>query len=291
MNMDIKAKSKNKLLAGDSNPSIIEISAGGVGRNIAHNLALLGVQTTLLSAAGRDSESSAVIRQTADAGVITEHILLSESKKIGKYIAILDAQGEMAMAVSDMDVLEELNKAYLEEKKEVILQSDFVVCDTNLSEDCLAYIITTCKAAQIPLCIDPVSAAKAVKLQGMLNGIEILTPNLMELQILSGTVGSIEIAAQELNRLGVKNIITTMGAKGLCHRSANKNTYYASIAKDIVDVTGAGDSLTAGLIYGLLTYGSYEKACQWGLAAAALTLASKETVSQSMSQEQVSMLL
>lgn len=291
MNMDIKAKSKNKLVAGDSNPSVIEISAGGVGRNIAHNLALLGIQTTLLSAAGRDNESSEVIRQTAEAGVITEHILLSENKKIGKYIAVLDAQGEMAMAVSDMDVLEELDKTYLEEKKEVILQSDFVVCDTNLSEECLAYMIDTCRTAGISLCIDPVSAAKAIKLKGMLSGIEILTPNLMELQILSETAGSIEIAAQELNRQGVKNIITTLGPQGLCHTAQNKNTYYASIAKDIVDVTGAGDSLTAGLIYGLLTYGSYEKACRWGLAAAALTLASKETVSKSMSQARVSMLV
>jgi pseudouridine kinase len=291
MNMDIKAKSKNKLLAGDSNPSIIEISAGGVGRNIAHNLALLGIETTLLSAAGRDRESSEIIQQTAEAGVITEHILFSQTKKIGKYIAILDAQGEMAMAVSDMEVLEELNRTYLEEKKEVLLQSDLVVCDTNLSEECLAYIADVCRASAIPLCVDPVSAAKAVKLKGILKGISILTPNLMELQILSGREDGIEEAAQELTRMGVQNVITTLGARGLCHTDANKSTCYSSIAKDIVDVTGAGDSLTAGLIYGLLTYQSYEKACQWGLAAAALTLSSKETVNRNMSQEQVEKLL
>lgn len=89
--MDIKAKSKNNLVTSDSNPSDIEISAGGVGRNIAHNLALLGFQSTLLSAAGNDSESHSIITQTAKAGVNMEHLLISSHNKTGKYIAILDS--------------------------------------------------------------------------------------------------------------------------------------------------------------------------------------------------------
>jgi pseudouridine kinase len=140
INMDIKAKAKNPLIAGDSNPSAIEVSAGGVGRNIAHNLALLGVNTTLLSAAGNDSEGSGIIRQTAAAGVVMDKLHISETGKTGKYIAILDDNGEMAMAVSDMDIFEDLTPEYLKSNLETITSSDFIVCDTNLSRDSLEYI-------------------------------------------------------------------------------------------------------------------------------------------------------
>jgi pseudouridine kinase len=291
LNMDIKAKSKNSLVAGDSNPSVIEISAGGVGRNIAHNLALLGVETTLLSAAGSDSESHSIIMHTAQAGVITEHLLISSNNKTGKYIAILDAQGEMAMAVSDMDILNELDTAYLVSKVDIIKTSDFVVCDTNLSTECLQFIIETCKTNKIPLCVDPVSAAKAVKLHGLLEGIDILTPNGMELQILTGIENNIEKASKELIKFGVKNVIATLGPEGLCHTDSNKSTCYPSIAKSIVDVTGAGDSLTAGLLYGLLEYGNFQKACLCGLAAAAITLSTTETVSKSINKSEITQLI
>ena len=291
LNMDIKAKSKRNLVAGDSNPSDIEISPGGVGRNIAHNLALLGLQSTLLSVAGNDSESHSVIAQTAQAGVDMNHLLISSNNKTGKYIAILDSQGEMAMAVSDMSILDELDTAYLESKLSIIENSDFVICDANISRDCLKLVIETCNTNNIALCIDPVSTAKAVKLQGLLEGITILTPNALELQILSGIKNNASKAAEELIRLGVKNVIATLGSEGLCHTDKNNSTHYPSIAKSIVDVTGAGDSLTAGLIYGLLEYDNFQKACLCGLAAAAITLSSKETVSNKLNVTEVTKLI
>jgi pseudouridine kinase len=291
LNMDIKAKSKNKLVDGDSNPSDIEVSAGGVGRNIAHNLALLGFQSTLLSAAGMDDESKSLIMQTAEAGVNMDHLMISSLKKTGKYIAVLDSQGEMVIAVSDMDILEELDTAYLKSKLEIIKNSHFVVCDANISTDCLKFIIETCKINNIPLCINPVSAAKAIKLKGLLEGIYILTLNALELQVLTGIENNVEKASEELIRLGVKNVIATLGPVGLCHTDKNNSTHFPSIAKSIVDVTGAGDSLTAGLIYGLLKYECFEMACLCGLAAAAITLSSKETVSNKMNVTEVTKLI
>lgn len=291
LNMDIKAKSNSRLRTGDSNPSTIEIAAGGVARNIAHNLSLLGVPTTLLSAAGLDNEGRSIIQQTAEAGVNTDSILLTANKSTGKYIAILDEQGEMALAVSDMDILHELTVDYLESKLAIIKSSSFVVCDTNLDVPSLRYVAEACRTFEIPLCIDPVSSAKSLRLQGLLEGIHLLTPNARELAALTGVAGDIEKAAQKLTAQGVKNVITTLGEDGICHTDKNKSTRYPSIAKCVVDVTGAGDSLTAGLIYGLLSCDSFQYACRCGLAAAAITLSSKETVSSSMSIHQIQRLI
>ena len=94
-----------------------------------------------------------------------------------------------------------------------------------------------------------------------------------------------------VSRLGVKNVVSTLGPLGLCHTDINKSTYIPSIAKSIVDVTGAGDSLTAGLIYGLLEYDNFQMACLCGLAAAAITLSSTQTVSNNISVSEVTKLI
>lgn len=293
LNIDIKAKSKNPLLPADSNPSIIEVSVGGVGRNIAHNLALLGIHTTLLSVAGNDNEGSSVIKQTAAAGVIMDKVLISPAGRTGKYIAILDQNGEMAMAVSDMDILEKLTPDYLEANVEVIKNSDFIICDTNLSIDCLEYIFDTAEGYGIPVCVDPVSVAKANKLKNFMEKINIITPNKKELMVLSDIDADADVAAasKALVKLGVSNVVATLGPNGLYHTDKNRSASYSSLASEITDVTGAGDSLTAGLIYGLLKYQSFEKACACGLAAAAVTLASKETVSSNLSEQAITELI
>jgi pseudouridine kinase len=197
----------------------------------------------------------------------------------------------MAMAVSDMDIFEDLTREYIKTNLETIKSSDFIVCDTNLSRDSLEYIFDTAKAYGIPVCVDPVSVAKAGKLKGLVKNIDIITPNEKELMLLSGLDADIVTASKALIDLGVANVIATLGPKGLCHTDKNKSTGYKSIAKDIADVTGAGDSLTAGLIYGLLKYQSFEKACRCGLAAAALTLSSRETVSAGMNEQAINRLL
>ena len=60
VNIDIGAHSFAPLRAKDSNPGKVELSLGGVGRNIAHNMRLLGVPTYLLTAVGGDSRASQV---------------------------------------------------------------------------------------------------------------------------------------------------------------------------------------------------------------------------------------
>lgn len=291
LNMDIKAKSKNPLLSADSNPSIIEVSAGGVGRNIAHNLALLNVHTTLLSAAGNDPEGSSIIKQTADAGVVMDKVYIPSSGRTGKYVAILDQNGEMAMAVSDMDIYESLTPDYLVRNLETIKRSEYIICDTNLSMDCLKFIFEVADDNGIPVCVDPVSVAKASKLKYFMDKISIITPNEKELVALTGMDSDIESASKALIKLGVSNVVATLGHNGICHTDNSKSTFYPTLATEIADVTGAGDSLTAGLIYGLLNYNSFEKACMCGLAAAAVTLASKETVCSSLSERSITELI
>lgn len=294
INVDIKGKSFDKMDIGSSSPGVIEISPGGVGRNIAHNLALLNVPVMLLSAVGADVQGIKVLQETSDCGVNVDYVLHSKSGLTGTYIALLDNMGEMSAALSDMQILEKLDVHYFKTRLEILRNASFIICDANLPVQSIEFIISAANSYSIPVCLEPVSVKKAMKLKDCLKGVDFITPNLDELGALTDLDiqnNKAELIAAQLIESGVKNVITTLGKKGLCYTNAEGSKLYQSIPATVADVTGAGDSLTAGFFYGLMKYGSMNKAFQCGLAAAALTVSSIETVSPNLSETNIALLM
>lgn len=291
INVDIKGKAFDSMDIGSSSPGIIEISPGGVGRNIAHNLALLNVPVKLLSAVGTDAQGMKVLTETSESGVCVSHVLRVGESLTGTYIALLDNKGEMTAALSDMSILEKLDVSYFKTKLDVLENASYIICDTNLPSKAIEFIISTANTGGIPVCLEPVSVKKSLKLKNCLKGIDFITPNLDELAVLTGMNArkdKAERMAAQLIKSGVKNVITTLGKEGLCYTNSEGSKYFQSIPAVVADVTGAGDSLTAGFFYGLMKHGSIDSALICGLAAASITIGSKETVSPLLSEDRLS---
>jgi hypothetical protein len=160
----------------------------------------------------------------------------------------------------------------------------------NLPCQAIEFIISTANACRIPICLEPVSVKKALKLKNHLRGIDFITPNLDELAVLTGMnahTDKAELMAAQLIKSGVLNVITTLGKEGLCYTNAEGSKYLQIIPTAVADVTGAGDSLTAGFLYGLIKHRNIDKALICGLAAAAVTISSKESVSPLMSEDKI----
>lgn len=75
-NIDVAGYSHHPLNYADSNPGKIKFTPGGVGRNIAHNLALLGKNAWLLSAVGGDFYGQSLLAQTNQSGVYVDKCLI-----------------------------------------------------------------------------------------------------------------------------------------------------------------------------------------------------------------------
>ena len=168
-NIDLRGRSEEELKRYTSSPGKINVGSGGVGRNIAHNLALLNVPVTLLSAVGDDGEGIRILEETGKARVKTEQMIISGEHPTGIYLAILDEKGEMEVAVSDMQILEEITVEYLRSKAYLIKESKIVVVDTNIPEESIEYVMDLCNKVNVPLLIEPVSAEKAKKLRRILD--------------------------------------------------------------------------------------------------------------------------
>lgn len=271
-NIDIKAKPIGHHRLGTSNPGIVTTTAGGVGRNIAHNLARLGASVSLISAVGDDAHGDAVLRMTQIVGVDIS-LVNREPVPTGTYVALLDNVGELISAVSDMRILDLLTPDSIHQHAGRLNKAKFVIADCNLPLDSLVALANFCGPK---LAIEPVSVQKSRKLLAAMKSAPVFlaTPNLDQIDSLFGT-RNIERGLLELHRLGLQNAVIHAGSEG-AFVSDGDSLEHVAPADDtkVQDVTGAGDAALAGLIFGLLQGESLLKAAELGQAMAAKVIAS-----------------
>jgi len=288
-NIDIKGQPAQALVPETSNPGDVKLSVGGVARNVAENLARLDVRVTLLSAVGDDAFGQDILERTAGAGVDVSHVLCSRDHHSGAYLALLDPEGRLVTSIDDMAVMGLLTPRYVYDHRALFKGADMVVMDGNVPPRTIASVIRTAKRAGVPVCVDPTSVALAPRFIPHLADIAIMTPNVPEAEVycghpIRGRRGAIS-AARHLVSLGVQTAIITLGPDGLAYATAQQRGWVPAIRCEIVDLTGAGDALTAGVVFGLLNHLPLDEAVRLGVSAATLTLQTRESVRPDLSLE------
>ena len=264
-NVDIKARSTAALVGATSNPGTVVRMPGGVGRNVAENLARLGSRVALVSTVGSDPDGDWLLEETAAAGVDVSSVL--RGGRTGRYVALLDANGELVAGVSDMAATDALGPEVLDH--DLLRSADLVVVDGNLP----ATTVDAVLALGVRVVIDPVSVAKARRILPLLSGIRpvcAITPNEDELAAL----GSVE----ELHARGVEVVWVRRGAAGSLLSTADGVVELEAPAAAPVDVTGAGDAMLAAFCHRLMEGATLADAAAYGHEAAAVTVASPHTV-------------
>ncbi|WP_174732847.1 carbohydrate kinase [Mesobacillus harenae] len=285
-NVDRKIQVHERLLLGTSNPAETSQSCGGVARNIAENLGRLGCSVGLMTVVGEDHEGKWLLESTKPYADVTPSKVIT-GMNTGTYTAVLNEEGEMSVALADMGIYDSIEKETLEEKWGHVASSEIVVLDTNPSDEVLSYTIRRCFEEGIPLCITPVSAPKVRKLPQDLSGVTWLIANKEEAAALSNIdikdEGDFFKAAEEIIKKGADKVVITRGDQGLIYFTKQGQAGVLLAPRvEVLDVTGAGDSLVAGIIFAHLNGLGPEDACKIGMACSLLTLQSKETVNQTL---------
>ena len=281
-NYDLIGVTARKVTLKTSNPGNIMNTIGGVGRNIAENLAKLKVPTTFLTAVGKDGHGDSILKRTKESGVDISLVLRTDKYPSGTYIAILDENNDLGLAVADMDIVSLIDRGYIRERLYALKTAVMVVCDTNVSIDTLELLGEHCKETDTTYVVEPVSVEKAQKAKELLHLIDIFTPNKEEMESICGFSLNNEMDYQRAGEYamsqGVSILLLKLGEKGLYIHSKELTRLIKSKANRIVDVTGAGDSLVGGFLAALYHGYSIEKSSEYALAAAAYTLEFSDTV-------------
>jgi pseudouridine kinase len=134
-NIDIGGFPNGRIALQDSNPGRVVVSAGGVGRNIACNLARLGIEAHLVAPLGTDAFAGIVRADCARAGVDTDLCFTFPDAASSTYLFIADINGDMQLAVNDMDICLRMTSGILAERVDALNGMDAVVLDANLPEE------------------------------------------------------------------------------------------------------------------------------------------------------------
>ncbi|MGQ9554692.1 MAG: carbohydrate kinase family protein [Anaerolineae bacterium] len=274
--VDTKGRTRTRLVPGTSNPGEIRITVGGVGRNIAESLARLGVPVALITAVGNDDWGRDILRCTRRGGVDVHHVRVCEGERSAAYLAVLDANGERIASVDSTDILKHIDGRYLFDRRQLFARARIVVIDGNLSEQALSSLFRLAERRNLPIALDPTSAVLAERLRRHLPRFHLVTPDVAEAEVLTGMKISDELdairAAQALVAAGVKVAIVTMAEQGCCYATSETSGRVPAIRSEIVDPIGAGDALTAAVVFGLLNNCPIDETVRLGVAAATLTL-------------------
>jgi len=275
---------------GTSNPADCEVTVGGVARNVATNLALLGIPVRLVTTVGNDPAGSQVVESLRAANVGTDLVYVSADRSTAEYVAVVGPDGDLVLGVAHMDIYETLTPKRLEPDWSGIADAALVFADCNLPSETLCELIRRRQSGEFLLAIDAVSVPKVSRLPGSLDGVDLLFVNLDEANELlrSGAADRLDDvvdAALAVQQRGAATVVVTNGKGNVAIASPAGSDTQPVLAATPVDTTGAGDATIAGTLFGLLAGRNVTESLQTGLLMAALTIESRESVRPDMSAQ------
>uniref|UniRef100_A0A663EFY4 Carbohydrate kinase PfkB domain-containing protein n=1 Tax=Aquila chrysaetos chrysaetos TaxID=223781 RepID=A0A663EFY4_AQUCH len=332
INVDFIAKAQKPVIlgGGQTNAGRVRRTFGGVGRNLADCLSRLGRTPLFLSSVGKDEHSESILHYCHHMDMSA--VLQLEGKSTATYCAVITSAGELSVGLGDMDIHHQITEQYVSQFKENLCQAPLVCIDGNVPLSTIQYVCQLAREHQLAVCYEPTDENKASKpfLSDSWKALTYISPNLQELRAISRTLGNplpadlpsrLEDVVQTAMALArpllahLRCVVVTLGAHGvlLCGKSlggsislrpgAHEQTAAASLCathypaihisrEEIVNVSGAGDSLMAGILAGMLAKHDTDTCVRMGLLAASLSLRSYEPISpeisiSSVSQEQV----
>ena len=284
VNIDLVGTSDAPMRRGDSNPGRLRVSVGGVGRNIAENLALLGAEVELMTALGDDDWADLIRANCLSRGIGLRYARQLRRAACGTYLCLNEPDGDLYAAVADMQACAGISPRWIRQHLDALRAADLIVVDANIPEESCAFLVEALPGKRIAA--DPVSAAKAVRLRPLLGALSVLKPNRAEAEALTGEKEP-RAAAARLREKGVENVFLTLGGEGVWWDAPEGSGQTACLTGATVNTTGCGDAFLAAACMALCRGHSAEEAARAGQAAAGLCAASPDPVNPDMTWPRV----
>jgi pseudouridine kinase len=290
---DMVGKIKSGLVPHTSNPAQIRLTFGGTARNVAENLLRLGTSVSLMTVVGADEAGDQIIKAMAEVGANVQAVVRSSEHPTGSYLAIVNESGKLEYALDDMRLMAELSPKHIHNWEELFKSACMVFIDTNLSKETIRTIMSIARRLKLPVCADPTSQHLAGKLIPYLPKLYMVVPNIREAAVLSKRKSESTSRREAINAAkclvssGVQIAIVTIEDAGICYATSETSGYVPPVRTDIIDTTGAGDALTAAVLFSLINEMPIDDAVRLGVAAESLTMAYRGAVVPDLSLERL----
>lgn len=239
----------DEMLLATTNNATVTKTAGGVSRNIAHQLALLGVPVQLISVFGNDSDGDWLKQVCLAAGVKLDASITKDGLS-GKYTGIINADGSLFAAFLTNAANHMITPEHLSRHIDLLKTASYLLADANINVSTADWLLGFSRETGIPFIIEPVSVPPARKFrEANLEGLHLITPNEDELPVLCSEKSFLtQLQVEELLGRGVENIWLHNGKHGSALYTKEKAITLHAPDIEVVDCTGAGDGSLSGFL-------------------------------------------
>lgn len=283
--VDIKGFPIDKYIPQGRNVGYIEQVHGGVGRNVAEDIANVELRPTYVSLVNNDGAGEEVIRKLRAHKVNTDYIV-SVRNGMGTWLAVFDHDGDVMASISERPNTDPLIDLLDEKGDEIISGADSIVIEICLDKEIVKRVFRLAKKYGKPIFAVVANMSIAVERRDFLQDTACFICNRQEAGILFSddysekTIPEMEaILAEKVRRARIPSMIITLGDKGAVYADMFGYKGYCPARNVIVkDTTGAGDAFCAGVAIGL-TYGkTLAESCEIGSYLAASVIMTSENV-------------
>jgi D-glycero-beta-D-manno-heptose-7-phosphate kinase len=260
-----------------------EDSRLGLAANVAQNVASLGGVAHLVAVVGQDGAAEDLRKKLRSAEVSPDHLIVDPSRPTTRKLRVMSGPHHIVRVdFEKKQYLSDAVEAQLVAKVKSLLPStDGVVIEDyakgSLSEVSLKEIIDASHAAGKKVFVDPHRTTPAK----FYNGADVITPNREEAVALSGLDYNdlrenpnfiLELGEALRDRIKADNIAITRGNEGMTLIHGNEAIHMSTFARQVFDVTGAGDTVIAAMALAYLGGFTLPEACVFGNVAAGVVV-------------------
>lgn len=283
--VDIKGFPDDNYIPGGRNAGKVEIVHGGVGRNVAEDIANIELRPRFVSMVDDTPEGEEVLRKLKNHKVNTDYVP-AVPNGMGMWLAVFDETGDIVGSISKRPDMSALETLINEKGDEIFADCDSIVVEIDLDKEIIKSVFKYAEKYRKRVYAVVANMSIASQRRDFLQSIDCFVCNVEEAGILfvSDFEGmSPEELCDELSRKVVSaripSMVVTLGSRGAVYADMNgdKGVYPARRVK-VRDTTGAGDAFCAGVAIGL-TYGkTMREAVEIGTQLASSVITVSENV-------------
>lgn len=273
--------------AAGTNLGSVTVTHGGVARNVAEDLAMLGAQVEFPLLLDKSPLSDSVRARLEGAGVNLEHAVCVPEKGLGLWLAVFNERGDLAGSISQMPDADALEKMLEDQGEKLMRDCDAVVVEFDVSEAFAGRVCDLADACHKPVYTIVGNMSVILARPDLMARTRCIIMNNIEAGKLFGLdltdkepEAVLSAVSERAQALGMGAFVITMGAKGCVYSdpSRGENGTVTAEPCKVVDTTGAGDAFFSAAVQSLTAGESLLNACRKGSHIAALVLSTSESV-------------
>ena len=283
--VDVKGYPEANFIPAGRNAGWVERVHGGVGRNVAEDIANCELRPTFVSLVDESGDASDVLRKLQNHKVNTDYIWRTRDG-MGTWLAVFDNDGDVVASISKRPNLMPIVDILDQHGDEIFQNADSVICEIDIDKDIVKRVFKLAKKYGKKVYSLVGNMSIALERRDFLKSIDCFVCNIQEAGLLFFDDYSektpeemVEILSDRVCAAQIPSMIVTMGGEGAVYADMHGDKGWCPARKvEVKDTTGAGDSFCAGVAVGL-TYGkSLGQACEIGSMLAASVIVTTENV-------------